>query len=178
MRLPLFCLEKKCFIREVGIDLFSMLQKGDIQREDVASSIIGKPIRDVLTMSMYLYNYIPKKRKFDFNSFLSCSELYEKKVFVKTQEDSSPEEITVSFEYVPIEAQQEPKVVEENKYHFQLYAEDKDGKRIPRDPSKGRNKKIADKIREEIITNAVVENLIDYEEWDLSNLDSLSFFKR
>ena len=174
MSAQLFCLEKNLFIREVPTDVFKLLQSGSVKEFDVAPMIVGSIRRDALTLSMYLYDFVPEKLKYDYKAYLSCKRLYNCELSVITKDNEEPEKINVLFVYDPV-LKSEKNV--ENKFHFQIIAKDESGNKIPRDPSKGRNKRIAEKIISEVITNAIVKDLSDFDTWNLDDTDSLEQFK-
>ena len=169
-----FCLEKNLFIREVSTDVFTSLRNKVIKEYDAASTIVGSIHRDVLTLSMYLYDFVPEKTIHEYKAYLSCKKIYNCNLSVITKDDEEPEKIKVFFEYAPV-LKSEKNV--ENKFHFQIFAKDEKGNRIPRDPSKGRNKRIAEKIISEVITNAIVDDLSGFDKWNLDDTDSLEQFK-
>lgn len=174
MSAHLFCLEKNLFIREVPTDVFTLLQSGSVKEFDVAPMIVGTIHRDALTLSMYLYDFVPEKTKYDYKAYLSCKKLYNYELSVTTKDNEEPENINVLFVYDPV--QKSEKSVE-NKFHFQIIAKDKSGNKIPRDPSKGRNRRIAEKVISEVITNAIVKDLSGFDKWNLDDTDSLEQFR-
>ena len=55
------------FVRETEVNIFSLIVQG-VDIADVISNIIPKtnPRTELFTLSVYLYGFTPKKRKFDY----------------------------------------------------------------------------------------------------------------
>ena len=95
-------------------------------------------------MSVTQFDFKPALRKYPFNFYFCADSLYDVSVVC------NEEHFIFSYEHSP---------VENNPYHFQFYAVDNNGNRLPRKAQKkseqNRNKMLADVIFENILSEAV-----------------------
>lgn len=134
-----------CFVRETEEDIYTVLSNGTAKDWDVLRKIVpsGMSHTDLFSMSLYPYGFTPNTKQFNNQFYFFCNEL--KFVPIKYPNQNGEEEYyNLSYEYIP---------VKENPCHFQLFVNDENGQKLPRDSEDKKIQKRNSKFAKYIILN-------------------------
>lgn len=155
------------FIRETEKDLISYIHGGN-EIEDVIYQIIPeKNTRtELFGLSVYLYGYIPPKKKYVYNFYFFCEKTFEKQIYYKNNDEF----FIFSYKYDPINDSDW-----NNPCHFIFTVRDLKGDYIPRNhkgqsnSEQKKNKAIANFIFEEFLIHTVCLEPTSLRKWDIKD---------